>query len=122
MTQAVKKLEDANVGDFVWFYDGNANRYDENKKYIGRGKYRLAQVEGKTRQSFEVQGTKFTLDGDPRIKNGFTPNYGIYGQDDREAKEWLDNNKYKLISYIQGVNDADALKKVAELVGYEEVK
>lgn len=120
MTEVINELKDAQVGDLVWLYDDNANRYDENKKYLGRGDWRKTQITEKTRLSLVSYQTKFTLEGRAREKNGFAPGVSIYGQKEKEAKEWLDKNAYFLAQKIQYMGDAEMLKKVAELVGYEE--
>jgi len=114
-------LNDATVGDLVWFYDGNRNRFDPDGKYEGRGVWNLAPIKAETRRSFMVQYSKFDRkSGAPMATGGYTSPYKIRGQKEYEALVWMREHSRKIIAAVERCRDIDKLKQVAEIVGYVE--
>ncbi len=121
MSQIADYIKDAEIGDTVWLYDLNANNYNEDRKYVGRGKWYLVKVDGKTRQSLICHNDKFDIaTGHARGRSGFTPTMTLYGQKEYEKRAWLQKNETDVKRAVERCNDVEVLKRIAELVGYEE--
>jgi hypothetical protein len=119
--KAVERFGDAQVGDWVWHYDSQASVYDpETKKYLGRGKYELVQVTGRTKQSLIIgRDAKYKLeDGRSRTVNGYNSNNRLLGEQDKHDV-WWEGRRYDLGRLVQDCKDIEKLKSVAFILGFE---
>lgn len=116
----VDRISLAKVGDTVWLYDANAPVYDENRKWLGRGLYTQVVITGETRASFLIRGNaKFDRKtGIERATGGYAANRYLAGHQDRLDRRVI-QQRHNLSSAVGNCKDADTLRKIADLVGYE---
>jgi hypothetical protein len=113
-------LAAAKVGDTVLLRDGNANAYDDNGKYIGRGRWTVAKIDGETRVSFLIGTEKFDrVAGSVRATNGYTPMRKIAGIAEYEASQWM-AARHNISRIVDGC-DYETLRKVAAVFGIKSV-
>lgn len=116
--QVVESLSIAKPGDAVWLYEAERSRYVDGK-YVGRGVWMLKTIEAETRESFMLASGKFDRKtGNKRPRAGYSSGDKIAGRAEREAHKWI-AARYRLSDIINRTTDIDALKQVADIVGFE---
>lgn len=117
MSGVVDTLTNAKVGDTVWHFDAQMNRY-ENGKFMGRGVWKEVVIESETRASFIINRQKYDRKtGHERGPSGYTSYSYIYGAMDRENKRWRDAS-WSIADAVKGCRDTEVLKQIAALVGW----
>ncbi len=109
--------KDAQVGDLVWYRDGNRDVYDDGGKRIGRGHYRLEPVAEITKKYIRIGQPGFLKDfdkerGNARTVRGYQPPDHIFG----ELEKWVEQHKAEIYRRCQ-TNDTRTLLRIAEAVG-----
>jgi hypothetical protein len=113
-------LADAKVGDTVLLYDMDANAYNADGTYRGRGRWRTIKIEGETRFSFLDRNEKFDrVSGDVRAASGYMPRRRIAGIAEYEASQWM-AARHKISRMVDGC-DYETLRKVALVFGIKSV-
>jgi PAS domain-containing protein len=119
----VERFADAQPGDWVWVLDRDMSIYDENRKYLGRGGYRLEPVVGRNRSSLMVGryggGVKYDLTTGIQRGNKVGWSLSIRGSKDREEDWWM-SQRNKLAGMVRDCTDIEQLKSVAFLLGFDE--
>lgn len=109
----VDRFEDAKVGDYVWVMP-----YDMR----GNDRCQLHTVTKITRQSIIIgddnwSTQKFNKE-DGRQRGTDWP-ARIYGEKQLRDSQFLLKHRHRIGVYLTGSTDADMLRKIAELIGYE---
>lgn len=118
-------MRDIKIGDSVWFFDVNRRVYkqDQNGCSVGgpiwREHWRKELVIGETSRSWLV-GHKYDLTKLP--KKGDWPRDWVASEAEVNDREWVEHHRYRISRAIDSIRDASTLRKIAELIGYEEGK
>lgn len=104
------------VGSAVWYFDQNYRVYPKNggigNSPIFREHFRPIKIEGETSRSWVL------ADGRKISKATLV---GIYIDQDAIDREcWIHDHKWRIIRSAERINDYDTLRKLAELVGYDD--
>jgi hypothetical protein len=105
------------VGSYLWLFDINVAVYDENHKYIGRGKWEKYSIISATSRSWVLKG-EIRVD-----KISLTINRGKYGRDRAYTEKmmhdkiWVSEKRLRLLDLLQRCQDVEKLKMVATILG-----
>jgi hypothetical protein len=113
--------------EFVWFWDGNNRHYERDAKGVARGgpiwrkSWRKVGICGANSRSYELSQSVWLGGRDVKRvpKAGSDPTYWAWSEDDINAAEWVYSHRYKVAGLVQQCKDANALKQIAELLGYK---
>lgn len=113
---------EAEVGEFLWRWDGNARMAGNIwslRQVMKRGRdYVFVGFPGSHSRGWEA----FRFDrGNPQPVNGYSPNCGAYGSQERQDREWKGKN-YEMARLIERVDDIVTLKAIAHILGIETPK
>lgn len=118
-----RTVAEAQVGDLLWLYDGNQNRYDENRKYLGRGVWKIVIVRKVARVYLSAgpvdwhHTSEFRIDtGEAKTANGYTPSEQLAGWKDRADRFWL-SQAGDMGRAITSSKDIEILKEVGFALG-----
>jgi hypothetical protein len=113
-----EEVKGLGVGSHLWLFDNNVSVYDENKKYLGRGKWRKYSIILATSRSW-------VLEGETRVdKISLTINRGKYGREQAYTEKmmhdriWVSEKRLRLLDLLQRCNDIEKLKMVATILGF----
>lgn len=108
------------VGGFVWIFDINVRKYrrDENGRSFGgpiwREHWVRHEITGETSRSWITN------------RNKKIPKSGGRGiafcEEDIDRAAFVEENRYRIGQAVGAIRDYDLLKKVADLIGYKEVR
>lgn len=108
------------VGCAVWVFDINLRKYrrDENGRSVGgpiwREHWQRQEIVGETRRSWITNyGKKIPKAGARGI---------AFSEEEIEREAFVHENSHKIAFEVQQIKDHELLKKVAELIGYKEVR
>lgn len=109
---------DIGIGSKVYIYDENHRVYfdDNGKKTLSPiyKKYFISvEVVGETSRSWLVD-SRFNPIKCPK-KNPFSHGI-IYSQEMMENMVWINSNRWRIIESIRRLEDADRLRKIAEII------
>lgn len=110
------------VGCAVWVFDINIRKYrkDENGRSFGgpiwREHWQRQEIVSETSRSWITNyGEKI-----PKARAG---GRGIaFSEEEIEREAFVQENRHKIAFEVQQIKDHELLKKVAELIGYREVR
>jgi hypothetical protein len=114
------------IGSPVWQFDQNNRVYREGYSApIWRKHWRKKEVTGETARSWVVGNGSprhggFKLSKADVAKGTYDRSLIALSESDIDKAAWVHDNRYKISSAIDRLNDYDILQKVAELVGYKE--
>lgn len=113
-----ESLAVAKVGDTVWIYHAQQNRYVDGL-YDGRGVWSKAVIIAETRLSLQVKlyGKFDRKTGRERPHNGYTSGDYIAGQKERDDAAWRDAG-YRISDFVRRLNDPEKLRQIAAIVGW----
>lgn len=113
-----ESLAAAKVGDTVWIYLAERNRYVDGL-YDGRGVWEKIIITAETRHSFEVApfGKFDRKTGRARLQNDYSSGNHIAGHKERDDIVWLEAS-YKISQRVDRLRDAEKLKQIAAIVGW----
>lgn len=100
------------VGDEIWCHDYRTHTRPWFKEIIT----------GETRQSWILgNNSQYKVNKKTMLESlGQWGSRRWYTDDARNTKRWLDRNAWRIAKAVEGCHDADILKKIAVLVGYQE--
>jgi hypothetical protein len=107
------------VGDIVWFFDDNHRVYETDKNGLSHGgpiwrkKWKPCKVLGETTRSF-------VLEYGQKIPKKNKPNGLAYSEQELNEKFFVHENAYKIGCAVKTVKDAEKLKLIAKIIGYNE--
>lgn len=116
LNATVQYVRDANVGDWIWVWNGNAAVYDDAGKFLGRGSYRIAEVMQVNRRSLVAFGVKFDrTTGSELETRGYAATYHAAGVQEKIDREIL-SRKREVASRVHAVNDANVLRRIIAIL------
>jgi len=118
-------MSDIKIGDSVWFFDVNRRVYQKTSdgrsfgSPIWREHWVKREVIGETSRSWLV-GYKHRPEKLP--KSGKWPNDWVLSESEINDREWVEDHRHRVSNAVYACYDAAKLRKIAELIGYEESK
>lgn len=113
-SKAVRRRAEISVGSVVLIHDVNNRVYlQRNGGPDARHFFVPREVIGETSRSWLV-GWPGRADKHPKASPA-----GLYGLDDVEDALWVREHSYRLGQHIGRINDADLLRQIAKLAGFE---
>lgn len=114
---AVARISEAKVGDTVWFFDSQMNRYEDGK-YKGRGVWKEVVIEAETRSSFIVGREKYDKKtGVVRGTRDYSASLFLFGEKDKDDREWRQRSD-RIGERVQRCDDIEKLKQIAAIIGW----
>jgi hypothetical protein len=125
--------EQIDLGSTVWEFDDTIRQYTERRNMfsgdiIFRAKFRERIVVGETPRSWIVGYYMGSGDNRQLREVGKMPKSGkvskervravFYTKQAMEDAIFINDHRHKLAEFVRRVDDADVLRKVADLVGY----
>lgn len=116
--EIVRSLAEAVAGDTVWIFNSERPVFVDGQ-YRGRGVWDTATIDGETKQSFIIDRYgKFDRNtGLGRVRNGYASCCRIAGEDERETAKWQ-AAAWHIARAVEGLRDAEKLKQIAAIVGW----
>ena len=114
------------VGDAFFAFDANRRRYDENRRLIYGHHFYEVWIIGETARSWIVGSQCGTEDFRVPKRDPFADNFKEYGVNRRIWTHemmlddiWVNVHRHKIRRAFDECRDADKLRRVAEILGYE---
>lgn len=124
----MKGIDELQVGDTIWVFDDNHRVYTKPQKGRAWGKIIWREhwvprtIIGETRVSFEY-ATRGGRKREGTIpKRGPLPSNIALSQQHIDEYEWVNRHKYRLSRDVERITDPATLRKVAEIIGFDESK
>ena len=113
------------IGSTVWWFDNNRRVYakDERGHAVGgpiyREHWRETTITGETPRSWLTADRMKFSKTTGEMRDAYGVKRCVFSLADVEADYWIHEHRYAVRTMVGDCDDVDALKRIAEIVGYK---